>query len=496
MNTKEIGIMIDLSRGKVLTVDTIKKYATNAKAFGYTYLNLYLEDLITLPQYPQFGYLRGKYTDQEVNEIISHCDKIGLEVYPAIQTLGHMEQFLRWEASDSVRDTARVLNVTSIETENFLRVLISKCKELFPSKKINLGMDEAFDLGQGAVLQSGNQLSQKELYTKHLNMVVEICKECGYETIKIWSDMLFNIYSKTGEKELYSFKENQQVDKINDDVEIIYWNYWTKDTEEYKKVIDIHHKFSNKVSMALGIHTWGNPFYDQVQFDSTKAAILACEDKEIDDILFTMWGDDGSIYNLDSAFYGMYITMCQLNKQEVKPEQFEQITGLDFKVNEAITKIMECGINPLRIIWNDPITNIQLKLLDETELIKIKDKAKAMFIKSMDIQAIIHDLYLKCIINDIDIYLSNDFCAEDLNKAQTDLSNLFAYLEKLWLEEAKVYGIEELQLRFKSKLYRYEFLFNNQGLNDVQASRKEKINCEENIRERFNSISKATNHQW
>lgn len=496
MDFKEMGLMLDLSRGKVFTVDTIKKIATNAKAFGYTYINIYIEDLITLDDYPQFGYLRGKFSDSEIREIVSHCEQLGLEIYPAIQTLGHFEHFLRWEESNELKDTGQVLNVLNKETHHFLEALIKKCSSLFPSKKINIGMDEAFDLGQGTVLRSGNKMSQKELYTMHLNYVVDVCKQNGYENIKIWSDMLFNIYSQAGGDGLYALDDNVDVTMINENVEIIFWNYWTRESKQYEDTLDAHHRFSDNVSMALGVHTWGLPFYNSNQLDVTIAALKACKRKGVNDILFTMWGDDGSIYNLDSAIYGMYITASTVKNEKPDAIKFEQITGLDYKSMELVSKITDCGINPLRIIWNDPITNIQFKTMTPKEIQEVKTKAKGMLTTPTTLSEKIYNLYLQCIVNDIELYGAQSIDRKVIDNAKNDLLELFKHLEKLWLEEAKVNGLEEIQLRFVSKLNRYEFLFEHQSNQDIIEIRKERIQQIKKVAENYNSISKATKFRW
>lgn len=496
MEFENIGLMLDLSRGKVLKVETVKRLISCAKRFGYTYINLYVEDLITLEEYPQYGYMRGKYSDLEITEIVNYCQELEIEIYPAIQTLGHLEHFLRWDCSANLRDTGQVLNVLSSDTEEFLKVLIGKCKKLFPSNKINVGMDEAFDLGQGKLLRDGNCLSQKELYTKHLNNVVKICKDSGYEVIKIWSDMLFNIYSSAGGDGLYAINESTEVEPINGDVEIIFWNYWTRECEEYKNTIDIHHKFSNNVSMALGIHTWSLPFYNLNQLPITKAALNACDDKGIKDILFTMWGDDGSLYNLDSAIFGMYVTSQQFNGNDVDASSFTKITGLDYYQLEKISKISDCGTNPLRIIWNDPITNLELKRYSPKQLEEIKNKAQAMTIAETNEITHLYNLYLTCIVNDIDLYHSSDISESQVTKVIADLESLFKLLEKQWLNEAKLNGLEEIQFRFVSKLNRYQFLYDHQTDPEVLAIKSDVVNEIKELPENYNGIAKATKFRW
>ncbi len=495
-NFSQVGVMIDVSRAKVLNMTSLKRFADAAAAFGYTYINLYLEDLLQLEQYPQYGYLRGAYSDEEIIEFVKYCDELGIEVFPAIQTLGHLEHFLRWDASAPLRDTAQVLNVLSPATIDFLTVLIKKCKKLFPSTKINIGMDEAFDLGQGSVLRGGNQLSQKQLYMQHLENVVTICKNCGYETIKIWSDMLFNIYSQTGGESLYTLDATTKVETISDDVEIIFWNYWTRESEQYEQVINTHRKFSNNVSVALGIHTWGLAFYNAEQINVTKAALSACHQQQIKDVLFTMWGDDGSIYNFDSALYGMYLTACTVYGQTPNSHFFMKVTGLSLADLKIVSNITQIGVNPLQIIWNDPITNIQLKTMTRQTLTGILKKCKKSRVKGSSEVLQIYNNYLACIENDIGLYLTDEITKEAIDTAIADLTTLFNAIEQCWLKEAKVNGIEEIQLRFLAKINRYQFLLDHKNNPDIKEIRKQIANDVTHVSQNYNSIAKATRFRW
>jgi len=65
---KMAGVMLDVSRGAVLTVDSIKFFLRKLALMGINTLLLYLEDVYELPDEPMFGYLRGAYTQAELKE--------------------------------------------------------------------------------------------------------------------------------------------------------------------------------------------------------------------------------------------------------------------------------------------------------------------------------------------------------------------------------------------------------------------------------------------
>ena len=64
---------------------------------GYTQLMMYTEDTYTVDTQPFFGYLRGRYSVQELQQLDRFAQRLGIELVPCIQTLGHMERFLHWQ---------------------------------------------------------------------------------------------------------------------------------------------------------------------------------------------------------------------------------------------------------------------------------------------------------------------------------------------------------------------------------------------------------------
>ncbi|MBQ7090766.1 MAG: beta-N-acetylhexosaminidase, partial [Clostridia bacterium] len=64
-----VGPMLDTSRGKVMTVEGVKRFLDKIQKLGLNMLMLYTEDLFEVEGYPQFGYQRGRYTLEELREL-------------------------------------------------------------------------------------------------------------------------------------------------------------------------------------------------------------------------------------------------------------------------------------------------------------------------------------------------------------------------------------------------------------------------------------------
>ena len=144
------GTMVDVSRNSVLTVDAVKQFIRKLALLGQNTLMLYTEDTYEIRERPYFGYMRGRYTEEELRELDAYADALGIEMIPCIQVLGHLETALRWGVTEPYRDTERVLQVGAEETYAFIEDMLKAVSRCFRSRRIHIGMDETHDLGRGA----------------------------------------------------------------------------------------------------------------------------------------------------------------------------------------------------------------------------------------------------------------------------------------------------------------------------------------------------------
>ena len=87
--------IIDELTGEVKK-EAVFRLLDRTAALGMNLFMLYTEDLYTLEDYPYFGYLRGRYTSEELRAIDDYAMELGVEVVPCIQTLAHLGSFLQW----------------------------------------------------------------------------------------------------------------------------------------------------------------------------------------------------------------------------------------------------------------------------------------------------------------------------------------------------------------------------------------------------------------
>lgn len=308
---KNCGVMLDCSRNGVMKVEVVKKYLNCMAALGFNILMLYTEDTYEIKNRPRFGYMRGRYTHEELREIIAHGEKLGIELIPCIQTLGHLGQYLKYSACrgrtnydtgeniDIITNTLDSLLIGCEETYRFIEDEIRTCREVFHSKKIHVGMDEAENAFIGKYLKEHGVQPHLEALTKHLNRVAEICKKYDF-TPMMWSDMYFRAASKVGLYRDPSVEFPAEVVASIPDVEMVYWDYSYSTFEQFDSLIQKHAELQKPINFVPAIQSWLSPL---ICHESTvlcvwngMKACLKNKDK-INMVMVATWCDDGCLAN-------------------------------------------------------------------------------------------------------------------------------------------------------------------------------------------------------
>lgn len=298
---KDCGCMLDASRNGVMTVESVKRFINNMAALGLNYLMLYTEDTYEIEGVPYFGYMRGRYSIKELQEIDEYAASMGVELVPCIQTLGHMTQYLvnRMRTPDSqgiydITDTNDILLCGEEKTYEFIEKAIKSLRKAFRTNRIHIGMDEAEAIGLGDYLRKNGYHKSADILAKHLSRVVDICKKYDFKPM-MWSDMFFKVISQN-----YDYYNNPELgmpqeflDKIPD-VELVYWDYYHEDEETYDKMLATHKKMGKEVVFGGGIGIWyGFLMTHRESYINSVSAMKMCLKHGIQTVFATMWGDDG-----------------------------------------------------------------------------------------------------------------------------------------------------------------------------------------------------------
>lgn len=487
-----VGIMYDVSRCAAFTVDGFKQEIRSLALLGYDYIMIYAEDMFEL-DVANFGYMRGKYSGAEIQEIVSYAQIFEIEVIPCIQSLGHYENFLKWDHEKKFTDTESVLNVESPDVDSLLDSLLGFCTENFKSKIIHIGMDEANDLGRGYYLRDNDYKPQAEIFINHLKKMYEKCIALNYEQIIIWSDMLFTL-DNLG-TELYDNQINlnilsnlQQMDKLK----LCYWNYWSKTVSQHQELLKVHtNSFpTDSIICAGGVNQWGQLNYlidSNISFDALLEAMTV---ENCKNLLLTIWGDGAAYTNFYTTKFGIFERAFKVYQLANNQQLFEQLFGFSQEPVQIVSAFSLNIPNAPRYLWENPLE------LSFSKCNPIDPEQFKSLIITADMPPQLE--YTKQLVN-FTIYKSllahemllgkqsNDY----LQLALETYNKMYSLFREYWLSLYKIQGLGVAQGRFsliQNRLLEIEY----RKLNNIEFPEISEYSPVQ-LRDQFNDLFFSTN---
>jgi len=500
------GVMIDVSRNGVLRPDTFRALLRRFALMGLNMAILYSEDTYEIPDEPFFGYLRGRYTHDEMKAFDDYADALGIEMFPCIQALAHLEQILQWPAYAEYRDTKGILIADEEKTYALIEKMITAASAPFRSRRIHIGMDEAHGIGTGRYKDRHGNKSPFDILNDHLVRVRDICTRLNLKPM-IWSDMYFRLGSKTHDyydKELVIPQE--VVERIPKDVQLVYWDYYHVGKDFYCDWIDRHRALGSEPIMAGAVWTVGR-FWSALPFTftATDACMSACREKGLREIFLTLWGDDGAECDIFSALPGVQYFAEHAYANAVDPAQlranFRGSCDADFDdwLRASDLDSVPCLRNPKEsnnnvskwLLWQDPFLAVMDPHVEGIDLrAHYEQLAKDLFAAAdkggaatrLNFPARMADaLVLKA-------HLRRDMAAAYANGERTRLGQmvesdlpmlceriraLWKCHREMWMNNCKPFGWEPLERRYGGLLARLETV--SDRLKDYLENRIERI---------------------
>ena len=319
-----LSVMVDCSRDSVLKPESVKELMVTLAMFGFNAMMLYTEDTYEVPGHPYFGHMRGRYTREELKALDAFGKEMGIELIPCIQTLAHLNAIFNWPAYFDVRDIDDILIAEDEKTLALIDAMLKTCRECFSSDRINIGMDEAHNLGRGKYLERNGYHAKSDIMLRHLDQVVSLCKKYNYTPI-MWSDMFFRMQFN-GDYFVTEGELSQEVlDKIPEGVAMCYWDYYTPPcrSQRLEHMFSQHARMNRPIWFAGGSWSWRGPVPKNYFSNHVTPNQLAYAEKYgVQNVIATVWGDDGgecTVWNMLPSLlqYG------QLNYGDASPETLE-----------------------------------------------------------------------------------------------------------------------------------------------------------------------------
>jgi hypothetical protein len=204
------GYMLDVSRDRVPTRETLSRIVELLDLLRLNHLQLYTEHTFAYRDHAEVWRDASPITPDDVRWLDALCRERGIELAANQNCFGHMGRWLRHasyrgraEAPDGWTPPGggRLPPGTLAPTEDNARFALELVRELmthFSSRRINIGCDETFELGEGVSRAAVERAGRERVYLDHLLRLVEPLLAEDREVL-FWGDILRSAPELVGE---------------------------------------------------------------------------------------------------------------------------------------------------------------------------------------------------------------------------------------------------------------------------------------------------------
>lgn len=185
------GLMLDVSRGKVPTAETLRALVDLLARMKLNVLLLYVEHTFRFRRHPEIGAGWSPLEAETLRSLDAYAAMRHVELVPCLQSLGHMSHVLTLPRYAHLAETERRWTLAPAEPGSYdlLRDLYDEFLPNFRSRLFNANCDEPWDLGRGRSAELARELGPGGLYLSHIRRIHALAEEHG-RRLAIWGDVV------------------------------------------------------------------------------------------------------------------------------------------------------------------------------------------------------------------------------------------------------------------------------------------------------------------
>ncbi len=197
------GVMLDISRDKVPTMETLYGLVDKLAAWKINQIQLYTEHTFAYQKHPIVWEKASPMTGEEILALNAYCRDRFIELVPNQNTFGHMYRWLRHpeylplaEVIEGAQTPWGIywkgpysLSPANPGSLDLLRDMLDELLPHYSSSQVNVGCDETFDLGKG---RSKERVEKEGVGRVYLDFLLKIYREVSARghTMQYWSDII------------------------------------------------------------------------------------------------------------------------------------------------------------------------------------------------------------------------------------------------------------------------------------------------------------------
>jgi hexosaminidase len=199
------GVMLDISRSKVPTLQTLFDLVDLFSGWKINHLELYTEHTFAYENHREVWAQASPMTGEDILRLDAYCRERFVELVPNQNSFGHMHHWLERtrynhlaECPDGFELTWQgqtrqmppfSLNPTDRRSVEFMGELFSELLPHFSSEKFNVGCDETWDVGKGRSAQAVEEKGAGRVYLDYLLGIYDLVKH-HRRTMHYWGDII------------------------------------------------------------------------------------------------------------------------------------------------------------------------------------------------------------------------------------------------------------------------------------------------------------------
>ena len=296
------GVLLDISRSRVPTMETLFDLVDRLASWKINELQLYMEHTFAYRGHEVVWRDASPMTADEIRHLDRYCRERHIDLVPNQNSFGHLH---RWLAHDAYRHLAETpeglphpfsdekqpfsLCPTDPECLELLSDLYAQLLPSFSSSYVHIGFDETIDLGKGRSKAEAEKIGVEGLYAGFLNDVHHLI--AGHDKrLQLWGDIVASHPALLAE--------------IPTDAVVMDWGYEADHpfAERAEALADAGLDFY----LCPGTSSWlsfGGRVPNAVE--NIRAAALAAERFGARGCLTTDWGDMGHLQPLPISLPGL-----------------------------------------------------------------------------------------------------------------------------------------------------------------------------------------------
>ena len=195
------GVMLDVSRDKVPTQETLFGLIDLLASWKINQIQLYTEHTFTYLKHPDVWAVASPITGEDILKLDAYCRERFIELVPNQNTFGHMNRWLKLEGYNSLAEAPAGCETRWGFMEPFtlcpsdpgsialVRDMLDELLPHFTSRMVNVGCDETVDLGQDRSQQACAERGVGRVYLDFLLQIYQEVTARG-RTMQFWGDIL------------------------------------------------------------------------------------------------------------------------------------------------------------------------------------------------------------------------------------------------------------------------------------------------------------------